>query len=495
MKSKLQPPAILLIVFALFVGSSHGLQTVQGSCWQSSSKTQQEDDKQDSDNKSKQESEPAVPWASRSKYSKQKDANFVSVFDPVIANISDSTVRIMVKKKQLALGTVIAPEGLLLTKASEIRPGMEIEIDQQRYTPKVVGIHPESDLALLQVEAEGLVAVQWSDDSTPPLGRWVASPKAMAKNRPAIGIVSTKNVRHIPPSRPFIGIMMQNKKKGGVVITHIVAGSPAEFAGLRKRDIIKNIGGVEVTTTEELIKAVGQYDVGDRIAITLMRKKKEKIVKLSLIERDRVSPENMRSNQQNSMGSVLSRRRKDFPKAFQHDSMLNSNTCGGPIVDLSGKAVGVNIARAGRVSSLALPVESVLPVIDILKTGSLAPEVVNRRKIEQLRQEILEVTATINRLPEKKNVLNVRYNRERARLEELERFAKDYRNRVQEMEKLIKDYQKTLEGLEERRTDVKSSAKKFKKELDDLHRNLRKNERVKERLENDLEGLITGSKS
>ena len=88
--------------------------------------------------------------------------------------------------------------------------------------------------------------------------------------------------------------------------------------------------------------------------VGILRGEKKMNIRLTLAERDKVAPDNQRSNLQNSMGSILSRRRKDFPEAFQHDSMLSSKTCGGPIVDLSGKIVGINIARAGRVSSLAI---------------------------------------------------------------------------------------------------------------------------------------------
>ena len=44
-------------------------------------------------------------------------------------------------------------------------------------------------------------------------------------------------------------------------------------------------------------------------------------------------------------------------------------------MDLDGKVVGINIARAGRVASYALPGEVVWPLLDELKSGKLAPEI------------------------------------------------------------------------------------------------------------------------
>jgi S1-C subfamily serine protease len=60
----------------------------------------------------------------------------------------------------------------------------------------------------------------------------------------------------------------------------------------------------------------------------------------------------------------VSARASGFPSVFQHDTVLSPNQCGGPLVDLEGKAVGLNIARAGRVSSYALPADIVVAAVD-----------------------------------------------------------------------------------------------------------------------------------
>lgn len=456
-------------------------------------KSEQEEDKKAEVKKPARRTMGGFGMFSSAKVSK-KDPGFVKVFGPVASSMDSATVRITLEGKQISLGTVIDAAGLILTKASELRPGMECVVGGKKFTPSVLGIHPESDLALLRVEADSLNAIQWSDQPIPVMGRWVASPKAEAKDMPAIGIIATAGPREIPPSRPFIGIQMDENRKG-ILITEIVAKSPAKFAGLKVKDVIFEIEGVGVKTRTELIKEIGQFDVGDRIQLKVSRDGSDRIVKLTLAERDKIAEESQRSNQQNSMGSTLSRRRKDFPKAFQHDSMLNSNTCGGPIVDLSGKVIGINIARAGRVSSLALPIGTVLPIIEKLKTGELAPALVNKVKIEEIEAELVSIEKAIGKLPEKKNVLNVRYNSERARLSELEKFSKDYKSRVEEMEKLMTDYKTQLKELEERKLAVQKNAKGLKRDLDTVHGELRSSKKVKAKLKKDLENLKTGSSS
>jgi S1-C subfamily serine protease len=54
----------------------------------------------------------------------------------------------------------------------------------------------------------------------------------------------------------------------------------------------------------------------------------------------------------------LSPRRSGFPAVFVHDAVLTRGSCGGPVVDLSGKIVGINIARAARHATYAIPSKS-----------------------------------------------------------------------------------------------------------------------------------------
>jgi serine protease Do len=74
------------------------------------------------------------------------------------------------------------------------------------------------------------------------------------------------------------------------------------------------------------------------------------------------------------MGGPLSVRSADFPLVLQHDTVLRPIDCGGPVCDLSGKVVGVNIARAGRVESYAIPADQITGLLPDLMSGKLAPK-------------------------------------------------------------------------------------------------------------------------
>jgi serine protease Do len=44
---------------------------------------------------------------------------------------------------------------------------------------------------------------------------------------------------------------------------------------------------------------------------------------------------------------------------LQHDCSIAANDCGGPLIDLDGKLIGINIARSGRIQSFAIPINEV----------------------------------------------------------------------------------------------------------------------------------------
>ena len=74
-----------------------------------------------------------------------------------------------------------------------------------------------------------------------------------------------------------------------------------------------------------------------------------------------------RSELMNEMGGPLSARASGFPDVFQHDSVIRPTDCGSPVVDLDGKVIGINIARAGRTETFAIPADVVKNVFEQLK--------------------------------------------------------------------------------------------------------------------------------
>ena len=63
----------------------------------------------------------------------------------------------------------------------------------------------------------------------------------------------------------------------------------------------------------------------------------------------------------------MSSRRGGFESVLQHDTVLRPEQCGGPILNTKGQAIGINIARATRVASYALPASVIVELIAEMK--------------------------------------------------------------------------------------------------------------------------------
>lgn len=72
----------------------------------------------------------------------------------------------------------------------------------------------------------------------------------------------------------------------GALITEVVEDSPAEAAGFQIYDVIVKIAGDDVDEPDDVIEAVGDYEVGDEVEIVVLRKGKNKTLKATLAERE-----------------------------------------------------------------------------------------------------------------------------------------------------------------------------------------------------------------
>ena len=259
--------------------------------------------------------------------------------------------------------------------------------------------------------------------------------------------------------------------KKGVRINQVTANSPAERANILVNDIITAIDGKETPDRSTLQETVAAYSPGDRITITILRRRKEIEISLTLGDGNKINPMMDRSNQQNRMGSTLSSRRNDFELAMQHDSPLQAKQCGGPLVDLSGNVVGINIARSGRVDSLALPSEVVLPILQELKTGNMLPAIVNKEKLDRIEAELAALVTADKDASASEAEMKLKFETQKAREEELAKMLKDIESRLEEL---------------------KDSKSESEKELKSLKAKIEKSQKSRERLEADRKRLSTG---
>ncbi|NMB19928.1 MAG: PDZ domain-containing protein, partial [Firmicutes bacterium] len=95
------------------------------------------------------------------------------------------------------------------------------------------------------------------------------------------------------PSQPWIGVYHQNLTESmaeqlrlpdnkGVLVLDVIQGSPASEAGLKAWDVIRRIGDDDVFSTDDVVEAISQYDVGDEVMLTVMRQGEILLIPLTL---------------------------------------------------------------------------------------------------------------------------------------------------------------------------------------------------------------------
>ena len=154
----------------------------------------------------------------------------------------------------------------------------------------------------------------------------------------------------------------------GVMIEAVTPGSGAEAAGIKEGDIVLTIEGRQVRSPNALVNQIQAHNPGDVIEVTFLRGGEELSAAAKLGYH---SGRTIRGDLQNNLGSRLSGRAVDFPAVFQHDTALDASQMGGPVLDLAGNVLGINIARAGRVETYALPAQIIEAAIPELLSGML----------------------------------------------------------------------------------------------------------------------------
>jgi serine protease Do len=294
----------------------------------------------------------------------------LAAFRPVVEKTSKSTVRILADGRRVALGLVVDKNGYVLTKASELRGDLECQlIDGRRAKATLVGVDRKIDLAMLKVEWTDLEPVQWADQDATDRGAWLITP-GLDSVPIGIGVVSAA-ARSIPRANGALGIELQDAPNGGGV-KRVFPKSPADKAGLQPGDVVTHVAGKVIPSLTALRETIFSYEPGDEVELTVRRGDESFEVRLTLGNfQQMINGE--RAEFQNSLGGPLSQRRAGFPLVLQHDTVLKPQDCGGPLLDINGYTVGVNIARAGRVETYALAASVVKPIIADMIAGKYAP--------------------------------------------------------------------------------------------------------------------------
>ncbi len=288
---------------------------------------------------------------------------------PLVKPVKESIVRVRVGGRVVALGTIVGEDGYVLTKRSQLG-GDPIRVqvkDGRFFNARVASVRRQNDLALLKIDSdENFTPVKFSADP-PEIASFLVSPLSGASTSVGVGTVSVNNRSVGHTGR--LGVQLRRTSDLGASVAWIYPGSGADHAGVMKGDLIVAINGQQQADRDVVMETLGGMFPGEVVTLTIVREGDKldldaKIREMSIVQE---------TENDSKVNGPRNARLTGFDRVIQHDTVLAPEDCGGPIVDSNGKVVGINIARAGRVVSYALPASLIMPeMVAMLQEARLA---------------------------------------------------------------------------------------------------------------------------
>lgn len=289
-----------------------------------------------------------------------------AAFEEVRESLQSSSAVFRRGRQEIIFGTVISPDGYILTKASELGElsDVTVTVDRDRYDdPVLISEDPTWDLALVKIEAEGLVPVDLGRADEPPHGTWLVANGATtrSKRRVQVGVVAANPREVFSKGGTVLGVALKADEEA-IIVDGVEEGTGAERAGLQRGDKILTFEGEAIEDRKALVEALKERRVGEKVKIGLERDGEEIELEVELAGRADVFGEQVTRN--DAMSGEYSERRSGFPRVMQHDIMGSRYFMGGPVLDLDGRCVGMNIARFSRCETYAIPASDLSQLIE-----------------------------------------------------------------------------------------------------------------------------------
>ena len=288
-------------------------------------------------------------------------ADMVGLFRPLTESIRSSVVQVVCGGRPVSLGTVVAADGYVLTKRSELTSDpIRVRLTDGRMFPaRVAAVRRRNDLALLRVDSELTMKPVEFASEVPPIASFLITPGRTG--RPiGIGVIGVKE-------RPIghqgrLGVMLEDDASGRALVQLVWPDSGAAIAGIEPGDRIVAINGREEKSRMTVIETLRGMFPGESVRLTILRENElSELEQMEMDARIRDMGVLQESESDSKVNGPRNVRLSGFDRVIQHDTVLDPDEVGGPALDTHGRVIGINIARAGRVVSYTLPSSLVLP--------------------------------------------------------------------------------------------------------------------------------------
>ena len=293
--------------------------------------------------------------------------DFSKVFKSLEAKLDNAQVVIksqVNQEQQTVWGTRIFREGRgnVISKSTLVgtRPRVQ-RSNGSSLAAEVVARDPKNDLVLLQVdfpEVGGIDLSRIKGDLAEQPGRLLLVPDAAGD-----GSISTwgSNFFAVPRTRVsggYLGVVIGSRDNQ--VVFESVENGAAKKAGFQPGDIVLKLGDKSVRQRNDVFRFLSNQDVNSRIEVTVRRDGQEITKEVTLGKR----PAQRSRHIADDLIGGKSVRRDGFSRVVSHDANLRPEQCGGPVFDIDGNFLGVNISRFSRTRSYIIPRTLIKEFID-----------------------------------------------------------------------------------------------------------------------------------
>ncbi len=290
---------------------------------------------------------------------RRDNGDMIQLIRPLAEAIAPSVVQIVLDGTPVSLGTIVSNDGYVLTKRSELSGDpIRVRLSDARLLPaRVAAVRRQSDLALIRIEGAGgdLQPITFAEKTEAVVGSFLVS---VGRTGVPIGLgavsVRPRTVEH----NGRLGVVLVDER-GQATVRGVWPDSGAESAGVKQGDQIIAIDDRNETSRNAVIQALRGMFPGESVKLTINREGET----LNLIAKIQDFGVMQETENDTKVNGPRSTRLSGFERVLQHDTVLNPDECGGPVIDTSGRVIGMNIARAGRVLSYALPASLVVPEV------------------------------------------------------------------------------------------------------------------------------------
>ncbi len=286
------------------------------------------------------------------------------VGDAVTKTCRQRTVEIFQGENQegRVLGTLLNQEWVV-TKLSELTPEVPVLCrfhDGSQSSCTIIKSNVALDMCLLKLEMprEGVAPLESTGTDEPGL---LYSP--MVASTGTAGVLRFGLLTRVQHAEPVLvgklGAVLEIDDVVKVVrVKDVAPNSTAGIARLQTGDQILAVNQQSIGRLDDVGAALNKRQPGDWLSFQFERD----TTRQSAFARFQHDPGERfeRTEFLDGRSGRMSERRSGFEDVFQHDAALMPNQCGGPLCDLSGRIIAINIARRARESTLAIPLNQVL---------------------------------------------------------------------------------------------------------------------------------------